>query len=111
MSSIRWRASDCLISWSTRDIRRCIGIFVLLLRERWPLRSRLFLNLLKDNHCCILICVLLMNFECSTRLTEHYPAPGLNMRVFHIEKKLLLQGSKGLTRDYLPYISSVWGLK
>src|SRR3954463_3748988 len=30
------------------------------------------------------------------------------IRVFCSEKKLLLQGSKGLTRDCLPYISGVW---
>src|SRR3954470_15320816 len=30
---------------------------------------------------------------------------------FGIEKKLLLQGSKGLTMVYLPYISSVWGFE
>src|SRR3954468_23609715 len=66
----------------------------------------------KDNHCCIFRCTLLMNFDCSIRLIERYPAPGLNVRVFFcIEKKLLLQGSKGLTRVALPYITSVWGLE
>src|SRR3954462_5549253 len=41
-----------------------------------------FLNLFKDNHCCIFRCKLLMNFDCLIRLIERYPAPGLNVRVF-----------------------------
>ena len=36
------------------------------------------------------------------------PAPGLKMKVFfRKEKKLLLQGSRGLTMVYLPYNSGV----
>src|SRR3954471_3349434 len=59
------------------------------------------LNLLKDNHCCILRCSLPMNFERSIRLTEHYPAPRLNARFSCIEKKLLLQGSKGVDKGLI----------
>ena len=33
------------------------------------------------------------------------------MGFFRKEKKLLLQGSKGLTRVYLPYNSGVWGFE
>src|SRR3954462_7043543 len=61
--------------------------FDLLLCERRPLRSRIFLNLLKDNHFCFLRCELLLNFEHPIRLTEHYPAPRLNVRVFSYRKE------------------------
>src|SRR3954466_9866786 len=64
-----------------------------------------FLILLKDNHCYILRCLLLMNFERSIRLTEHYPAPRLNVRVFSYRKETptsRLKGvDKGLTSLYL----------
>src|SRR3954471_20432505 len=49
-----------------------------------------------------------LKYEHSVQLTEDYAAPGLKLGFFRLEKKLLLQGSKGLTRDYLPYISGVW---
>src|SRR3954462_14326635 len=64
-----------------------------------------FLNLLKDNHYRILRCELLRNFECSIRLTEHYPAPELNERFFSYRKETptsRLKGvDKGLTALYL----------
>src|SRR3954468_18596397 len=63
------------------------------------------LNLLKDNHCCILRCALLMNFERSIRLIEHYPAPRLNVRVFSYRKETptskLKGADKALTSLYL----------
>ena len=47
----------------------------------------------------------------SIALTELLPCPRLRFRVLTVcRKKLLLLGSKGLTRDYLPYISTVWGI-
>ena len=47
----------------------------------------------------------------SIALTELLPCPRLRLRVLTVcRKKLLLLGSKGLMRDYLPYISTVWGI-
>ena len=48
--------------------------------------------------------------ECASELTEKLPCPGLRLRVLICVKRRknsYFLGSKGLTRDYLPYNSTI----
>ena len=48
----------------------------------------------------------------SLELTERLPCPGFISKVLIVRtENSYFFGSKGLTRDYLPYNSSVWELK
>ena len=51
--------------------------------------------------------------ECASELTEKTTMPQVVIKCFNLCKKKnsYFFGSKGLTRDYLPYNSSVLGIK
>ena len=60
---------------------------------------------MRDNHCGFLECTLLLKFGHLVKLTEDYPAPRLNVRVFSFRKETptsRLKGvNKGLSSLYL----------
>ena len=51
--------------------------------------------------------------ECASKLTEKTTLPPVIIKDFNLceKKNSYFLGSKGLTRDYLPYNSTVWDLK
>jgi len=40
-----------------------------------------------------------LKIECTAKLTENYPAPGLKCGFFRTERNSYFEGSEGLTRD------------
>ena len=84
---LTWRTSSTLVCFVRRKISKC--------------------NLHVERCLAWNSCIWMHN-----QVNWELPFPRLILRVFICkEKELLLQGSKWLTRDYLPYFSSVWELK
>ena len=113
-----WRGITIMVS-SSFDLFMCerylLGYYyhwcTLLIYKSLTMVVLFFLNLLMDNHCCILGCTLLISSECLIRLAEHYPPQGFNEGFFWTEKKLLLRRlrrvNEGLSPLYLRFLG-IW---